>query len=168
MSPTEPNPSSGAQTLETWAQIRDAWLDLLTATRRELIVAVNDLGRLHPDHPETTERLRQCLRRLYPGQVKLLVRTPESLLTRMPRTRQLLVDYGHIATVRVMASHHADDFDRGLILSDQAHCLVQPQYDAPRAYLYQDDPAVAARERPQLETIWGAATEASIGAVLGL
>jgi hypothetical protein len=160
--------SARAEPIETWSDGYSAWARLLEGTARTLWVVDHDLSGLHPDRGDFPDALQRCLRRLSPERVRILVRDIQPLLVRMPRTRQVLIDYAHVATVRVIASHHADVLDRSVVVSDETRLIVRPRYDRPRAWLRLDDPAAAAAEIPQLETIWGAATNTSIGAVLGL
>ncbi len=154
--------------IDTWADGYAAWAELLDGTTRTLIVVDHDLSGIHLERNDLPDRLLRCLRRLPPDAIRLVVRDTRQLLTHMPRTRQLLVDYSHIASVRVAAAHHASALDRSLVVCDQQNSFVRPQFDHPRARLMLNDPADAGRYLPQLETIWAAASNANIGAVLGL
>ena len=154
--------------IDTWADGHAAWADLLEGTTQTLIVADHDLSGIHRDGRDVTDRLLRCLQRLHPGSVRLIVRDTRALLNDMPRTRQLLIDYGHVACVRIAAAHHKRELDRSVVVSDAQHGLVRPQFDHPRAQLLLNDPAGVGRHIPQLETIWASASNASIGAVLGL
>lgn len=158
----------GRQLIDTWADGHSAWLDLLAVTQQGLWLMDHDLSGWHRDTGDAPDRLLACLRRLHPGQVRCLIRDSAAVLQRMPRTRQVLIDFGHVVSVRIVAPHHEDALDQSVVIVDRRHTLVRPRYDIPRAWLRREDPADAARLLPQLETIWSAAADANMGAPLGL
>jgi len=154
--------------LMTWNEGFEAAVALIERTEHSLWVVDHDLCGLMPELGDTPDVLLRCLRRLQPERMCILLRDIAPLLNQMPKMRRHLVDYGHIASVRQVAAHHAPMIDRSLLISDDRHVLVRPRHDQARAFFSEDDPASAATEQPQLETIWSAASNANIGAVLGL
>jgi len=154
--------------ITTWSDGHAAWCEMLSRCERSLWLMDHDATGFHVDHGEGPDALYACLRRLNPGQVRILVRSETALLTRMPRTRLLLVDYGHIAQVRRIATHHARAQNHGIALGDERDVLLRPQLDAARALLRWDDPSDSARHLPLLLEMWDAAEPLSMGTVLGL
>lgn len=161
-------PSPGTQTIDTWSDGYQAWRSLLQTTEHALWVLDHDLSGLHLDRADGPDFLLSCLHRLAPGRIRIMVRDETPLLMRMPRTRQHLVDYGHIAEIRKIAMHHASSLQQSIVLSDDRHVLLRPRFDAPRAFLRIDDPADSGRHQPMIQDLWDAATPISLGTVLGL
>jgi hypothetical protein len=159
---------STRRALDTWSEGFEASLELIERTEHSLWVVNHDLSGLLPERGDFPDALLRCLRRLPAERIHLVMRDVTPLLTRMPRMRRHLVDYAHVASVRQAAPHHVKDMDRCIMISDARHVLMRTRYDHPRAFVSFDDPAAAATELPQIETIWHAASNANIGAVLGL
>jgi len=160
--------TSTRRALDTWSEGFEAALALLERTEHALWVVNHDLSGVLPERDEFPDALLRCLQRLPAERVHLLMRDVVPLMTRMPRMRRSLTDYAHVASVRQAATQHARDMDRCIMISDARHVLVRSRYDRPRAFVSFDDPTAAATEIPQIETIWHAASNANIGAVLGL
>lgn len=160
--------SPGTQTIDTWSDGYQAWRGLLETTEHALWALDHDLRGFHLDRADGPDLLLACLRRLAPGRLRIMVRDENPLLMRMPRTRQHLVDYGHVVEIRKIAMHHASALQQSIVLSDQRHVLLRPRFDAPRAFLRVNDPADFGRHQPVIQDLWDAATPISLGTVLGL
>ena len=161
-------PDGEAQALDTWKQGYDAWRQLLEATEHTLWVLDHDLTGFHLDRDAWPATLQSCLRRLAQARIRILIRDDQPLLTRLPRTRQILVDYGHVVQIRKIATQHASAIQQALVVSDERHILLRPQYDAPRAFLRRNAPADCLRHLPTFEGFWDTAEPISLGTVLGL
>lgn len=157
-----------SSTIETWTQGYEAWRDLLVQTRHCLSVLDHDLTGFHPDRGHWPDALLACVRCLAPGQCRILVRDEQTLLTRMPRTRQLLIDYGHIVQLRKIAPQHAHALQQSLVMSDHQHALLRPQFDSARAFLRWNTPADCVRHMPVFQDLWDCGEQISVGSVLGL
>jgi len=163
-----PDPLPENTTLTTWSQGYEAWLQLLDASAHSLWIADHDLSGFHIDRESWTDALLHCMRRLTPGRFHILVRDDTALLTRLPRTRQVLIDFGHVAHVRKISTPHAATLQQAVALGDERHVLLRPQLDVARAFLRWNDPADGARHLPTLQALWETAEPISLGTVLGL
>lgn len=159
---------TGESPLATWAEGYDAWRQLLEATHHSLWVLDHDLTGFHPDRSDWPDAMLACVRRCGRGQFRILVRDETALLTRLPRTRQILIDYAHVVEVRKIAAQHASSIEQSLAIGDERHCLLRPRHDLARAYFRTEDAADVARHLPKVLDVWDCASPLSMGTVLGL
>ena len=161
-------PEPSRQTQDTWAHLRTAWCELVRNARSTLMLGEADLLALELDTVHVHEALRHSLPRLRPGGMRIVLVDARPLLNHLPRTRALLTDYAHIASVRVAAERDLPAMAQAMLIADARHVLIRPRHDRARAILESDAPLRARALSAHLETIWGAASNANIGAVLGL
>ena len=152
----------------SWTDYRTRALEVLDAAQHTLWIQDADLSSLELESLDTHERFKACVMRLRRDGLRILLQSADPLRHHMPRTRPLLVDYAHIAQVRVAAERDRTAMERALIIADGRVMLTRPQNTLPRGLSVTDAPERVNRYTAQLETIWGAASDANIGAVLGL
>lgn len=153
---------------DSWADYRASARELLGNAQSTLWIQDNDLLALDLESRDSHELFKACVMRLRRDGMRIILQHADPLRHQMPRTRALLVDYGHIAQVRVAAERDRSAMERALIMADGHTLLTRPQHTLPRGVL-----ATAAADRVKhytahIETIWEAASDANIGAVLGL
>ncbi|MCB1959554.1 MAG: hypothetical protein KDE68_03345 [Rhodocyclaceae bacterium] len=154
--------------IDNWADTRAAWRELVSGAQSTLTICEVDLTALTPDAPAMHQTLRQALPRLRRDGLRILLLDAAHLIAHLPRTRALLNDYAHIASVRIAAQRDASAMARAVLIADDRHILTRPQHDRPRSMLNLNTPLNCRLNGAQLETIWDAAANANIGTVLGL
>lgn len=152
----------------SWADYRTSARALLDTAQSTLWIQDADLSALELESLEMHACFKACVMRLRHGGLRMVLQTGDALCHRMPRTRRLLVDYAHVAQVRVAAERDREAMECAIILADGREMLTRPQHTLPRGVLMTDAPGRANRQTAQFETIWEAASDANIGAVLGL
>lgn len=151
-----------------WTDYRTRALEVLDAAQHTLWIQDADLATLELESLDAHERFTACVMRLRRDGLRILLQSADPLRHHMPRTRGLLVDFAHIGHVRIAAERDRTAMERALILADGRAILTRPQHTLPRGVSMTNAPERVNRYTAQFETIWEAASDANIGAVLGL
>lgn len=152
----------------SWADYRTGVREVLDAAQSTLWIQDADLSSLELESLEMHACFKACVMRLRRDGLRMVLKTGDPLRHQMPRTRTLLADYGHVVQVRVAAERDREAMESAIILADGRAMLTRAQHTLPRGMLMTDAPGRANRQTAQLETIWEGASDANIGAVLGL
>ena len=153
---------------DSWADYRANVRELLNDVHSTLWIQDVDLAALDLESPTTFALFKACVMRLRRDGMRIVLQHAEPLRQQMPRTRELLVNYGHVAQVRVAAERDRQAMERALVIADGHILLTRPQHTLPRGLLATDAADRARHYTAQIETIWEGAADANIGAVLGL
>ena len=152
----------------SWTDYRECVRAQLTGAQSTLWIQDADLSALDLESSAMHALFKACVMRLRPDGMRIVLQNAEPLRRQMPRTRELLVNFGHIAQVRVAAERDHRAMECALSIADGQILLTRPQHTLPRGVLAAGAADRAKRYSAQIETIWEGASDANIGAALGL